>query len=280
MFVTTISDVLKEAMSFLKKKDNKRKCEELLAHVLQIKREELFFKYNQIIDTNVRNEFNKLLLRLEEGEPLEYILGKVFFYNVDIEVNRDVLIPRIETEELVEKIGEELKRSDLSNKTLCDLCTGSGCIAIALKRRFPSLIISASDISGNALTVAYKNAFSNNVNINFERGDLLEPFRGKKFDFITCNPPYVSKKEYDDLQAGLKFEPVEALIAENEGFYFYEKLANLFPFFLKPKGRAFFEIGYTQGEVVKKMFSKDIWKKADILQDLAGHDRFFFLEIE
>ncbi len=280
----TISEIVKLSADFLQKKGielPKRQAEEIIADALDIKRMQLFLEYDRPLNALELDLCRKNLARRAEGEPAPYIRGFVEFSDCKIEVNKNVLIPRAETEILVENITQILKEKDLSNKSLWDICTGSGCIGIALKKRFPKLKVSATDISELALQVAKQNAERNETSINYFLGDLLKPLKNQKADFLVCNPPYISEKEYFELDREVRdFEPKNALLAGIEGIEIYRTLASELPQFLNPGALVWLEIGWNQGQAVRDLFKGPIWKVCKLEQDWAGHDRFISLEIE
>jgi release factor glutamine methyltransferase len=212
---------------------------------------------------------------LNSGIPVQYIVGNVDFYGLNIEVNKNVLIPRFETEELIEKTIEYSKKYLIEPLDIVDLGTGSGCIAITLKKHLNALV-DAVDISSSALDVAKKNAKNNNVDINFYNGDMLNPL-AKKYDLIISNPPYISKEE-EIMDIVKNNEPHIALYADNYGLYFYEEILKNAKKYLKNKAIIAFEIGEKQGikikEIALKYFNNP---KISIEKDLTGVDRFFFL---
>jgi release factor glutamine methyltransferase len=215
--------------------------------------------------------------RLSRGEPLEYLLGEVSFLECRLRVTPDVLIPRPETELLAERITEPLR----GVAVLWDLCAGSGALGIALKKRIPHLCVALADISPKALAVARDNAQRNGVSVSLHEGDLFAPFAGKRADAIVCNPPYVAESEYPSLPPSVRdFEPSLALIGGPTGLTFYERLAKEAPPYLAPGGKLFLEIGATQAESIRKIFSSPLWRCGDSLADWSGRDRFFFLERE
>ena len=220
-------------------------------------------------------------MRRAQGEPLQYIEGLVEFYGCTITVTQDVLIPRPETEILVDKIYSTLKNEDLQNKELWDLCCGSGCVGIALKKALPDLRVVLSDFSEEAVAIARKNALYNEVGIELLKGDLLVPFKGRKCDFLVCNPPYLSESEYRDLDREVKdYEPRQALVAGKEGTEFYQRIAKEIHDFLNPQAKVWLEIGYLQGPIMHRLFAEGAWRAAWVEKDWAGHSRFFFLENE
>lgn len=272
----TILEILNLAADHLEQKgvdQPRRQAEEVIADALEIKRLDLYLRFDQPVSEDELQRLRQVVSRRAEREPPAYISGRVEFADCLIEVNSDVLIPRPETEILIQQI-------ELHDGVLWDICTGSGCIAIALKKRFPSLEVFASDISIEALSVAEKNSQTNGVDITFLQGDLLAPFAGKKADFIICNPPYISEEEYEALDPEVKREPRGALVGGVDGLEYYRRLAADLPIYLNPKGRVWFEIGFNQGEKVKEIFSGSCWKNVHFSSDWSGHDRFFSLEFE
>lgn len=202
-----------------------------------------------------------------------YTNNFIEFYGAKIEVTPSVLIPRPETEILVEHVLTRLTKE----KTVLDLCTGSGCIAIALKKKRPDLFVAASDICKEALKVAKRNAEANQVPVEFFCGDGFSPLLGKKFDAIVCNPPYIGLNE--ELPHRVKdYEPHKALFAGEDGLDFFRMLQKQAKNYLNESGKIFLEIGYRQGLKITNIFSTSEWSNKELIQDWASHDRFFFLE--
>lgn len=280
----TLGEVLTLSANFLKDKGHsraRRTVEELIAHVLQLKRLDLYMQFDRPMVEAELESLRALLKRAVKGEPLEHITGEISFYRCSLAVTPDVLIPRPETEILVDIACKQLKSQDLSGKTAWDLCTGSGCIGIAVKKACPDLHMTLSDISPKALEVAAMNAQKNDVQVELVCGDLLEPFVSRKADIVFCNPPYVSNKDYELLDGSVKnFEPQAALVAEENGLAFYRRLKGALPLHLNPGGRVYLELGAGQGQSLIDLFSGPEWKSARLEKDWAGHDRFFFLERE
>lgn len=279
-----ISDLLQEitkAFHIGGISDPKRQAEELLCDVLNYSRAQLYSDQKYSLKQLELEKTQDWVQRRLKGEPLAYVSGKVFFYNSLIQVNPSVLIPRPETEVLVDKIVSALKRKDLKGKILWDLCCGSGCIGIALKKALPELSVYLSDYSCKAVDLARINARMNEAEVVCLQGDLFDPFKEKKTHYFVCNPPYVSEDEYEALGMEVKgFEPRLALVAGPTGLEFYERLARDLPHYFYPGGQGWLEIGYQQGEAVKSLFQKPPWKRGEAQNDWAGHNRFFFLEIE
>lgn len=225
----------------------------------------------RILKEKYQNNFENQLKKVKNNYPIQYLIGDVEFLNTKILVNPSVLIPRFETEYLVEKIINKLK--NYQDLNILDICTGSGCIAIALSKNLSSYV-SALDISLEALELAKKNATLNNVNINFFKQDILNTIKLDEYDVYVSNPPYISKEEKVD--DSVKYEPSIALYAENNGLEFYEKIINLIS--NTPKLIAF-EIGETEDKYIIKI-AKEKFPKAriSIEKDLAGKNRYIFIE--
>lgn len=259
----------------------RREAEYLLSRALNLSRVELYMNFSRPCTEEELAYFRALLKRRSLGEPLSYIFGDVEFFGALIEVSPDVLIPRNETEVMVASLAKKLEKEQVKELVCLDLCCGSGCIGIALKKKFPHFTVYASDLSVKALEVAKKNAEKNGVEIHFLQGDLLEPFKGKKADLILCNPPYISEGEFASLEREVRdFEPKMALVSGVSGLEFYQRLSFELPLVLKSNGKVLFEIGCTQGEQLQSLYIDPIWKEKRVEKDYAGHDRFFFLEIE
>jgi len=210
--------------------------------------------------------------RLDEGEPVQYIVGDVDFYGNTIKVDKRVLIPRFETEGLCELAKEYLK----DNIDCIDLGTGSGCIAITLKKMNINVNMDAVDISSDALNLALENSKINNVDINFYNGDMLNPLN-KKYDCIISNPPYIAYDE-EVMDIVKNNEPNNALYADNNGLYFYEQILKKVNKYLKNKYYIFFEIGYSQGDAIKELALKYLNCSVDVKKDLQGFDRYVIIK--
>ena len=214
------------------------------------------------------------LKKLEEGKPVQYIVGNVDFYDINLLVNKNVLIPRFETEYLVEKTINYAKKLK-EPLDILDIGTGSGAIAITLAKHLNSKVI-ATDISEKALEIAQKNAKRNNTQITFKQSDILKNVKGK-FDIIISNPPYISKDETIDPLVKNN-EPSLALYADNKGLYFYEEILKNIKPYLKEKSIIAFEIGMTQSKDITKITQKYLPKAKIITEkDLTGKDRYIFI---
>lgn len=280
----SLKECLREAQELLEANKisySRRQAEEVIADALQMRRIDLYLHFDRPLTTTEYSECQKRIARRAEGEPFQYIAGHVDFLGCLIEVNRDVLIPRVETEVLTAQICETLAKEDLSGKVLWDLCCGSGAIGIAIKKRHPMLDVVLSDVSVAALAVARGNANRNRVDVAILQGDLFAPFVGKTAEYITCNPPYISAREYNELEREVRdYEPKLALVAEREGFDFYERLAQELPIYLKSGGKAWLELGHNQGERLLRLFDSPVWKRRRLENDWAQKNRLFFLEKE
>jgi release factor glutamine methyltransferase len=280
----TILEIITLSADYLQKKgipNFRRQAEDLVADALDMKRLDLYLRFDQPLNDEEMDRCRQFLQRRTLREPQQYIKGSVDFFDCTINVNPHVLIPRQETEILVDTIAKSMKDNELEGKSLLDLCCGSGCIGISLKKRFPQLHVILSDLSADALAVAKENAKNNEVEIEFLQGDLLAPLANKKVDFIVCNPPYLTVKEFVESEPEVQlYEPRQALVGGESGLEFYERLAKELKNHLSVGAKVWLELGSTQGEAIKTIFESGNWKKSTVEKDWAGHDRFFFLEIE
>lgn len=217
------------------------------------------------------------LKRLEMGEPLQYIIGNVNFCGNTINVDSNVLIPRFETELLVDKTIKYIEKYFSNDIKILDIGTGSGAIAITLKKKL-NCFVDAVDISGNALEIAIENASLNGVSINFSLSDMLENVISK-YDVIISNPPYIAyDEEIEDIVRNN--EPAIALFAENNGLEFYEKILSKVSKNINDKALIAFEIGRSQGEAITEI-AKEYFPSArvSVEKDYPGEDRFVFIFI-
>lgn len=221
--------------------------------------------------------YRSLVLRHSKGEPLQYLTGEREFYGLDFHVTPAVLIPRPETEILVEAAIAIIRKRPGSDRMFADVGTGSGCIAVSVAHEVPSSRGWATDISGRALEIAYRNALRHNVSerIQFVRTDLLECFcREPVFDMVLSNPPYVPLEEYNTLPAGVRdYEPRRALSGGRDGLDFYRRLAPAAGPRLKPGGYILFEAGSGQADGIGRVIEEEGLVLQDILNDLQGIPR-------
>ncbi len=279
--VLEILNLTKEYLEKMKVPRPRKEAEEIIGEALGIGRMGVYLDFERPLVESELELCRSWVMRRSKREPLQYIFGKVKFFDCDIKVTPDVLIPRQETEILVDKIAKALAKMELKEKILWDVCCGSGCIGISLKKRFPELKVILSDISPAAIEISIANAKMNGVEIECLNGDLLKPFAGKKADFVVCNPPYVTEEELASLDDEVRLhEPKLALLARESGLEFYARLATELPAMLNPKGRVWLEIGTGQKTAVQKLFCDPKWSSSQVESDWAGHDRFFSLEME
>jgi release factor glutamine methyltransferase len=243
-------------------------------HVLQFSREQLRLSKNECINQSDLIEIYDIAKALSTGKPIQQLLQKAWFYQDEYFVNEHVLIPRPETEELVELIKVENTSNHLS---VLDIGTGSGCIPLALKKTKPNWDIHALDVSEKALDVANMNAQRLNRKIHFHRYDILvsEVDIERKFDIIVSNPPYISKIETHSLQQQVvDFEPHLALFVEDENpFLFYEKIILFAKKHLNQNGKLYFEINQKYGAEIKTLLQKNNFIDVRILKDINQNDR-------
>ncbi|MBQ4584257.1 MAG: peptide chain release factor N(5)-glutamine methyltransferase [Bacilli bacterium] len=219
----------------------------------------------------------KLAKFLAQNYPYQYLIGNVEFYGYPIIVNKNVLIPRWETEDLVDRVVKEIKKSHLKINKAIDICTGSGCIAITLAKEL-NIPLTAVDKSNKALKVAKKNAKLNNTAIEFKKMDVLKEDFKDKYNLIVCNPPYVSYDE--EVGKETKYEPQMALFAKKSGLEFYEHLLKMLPNYVEDKYLIAFEIGMNQKPELQKL-AKKYFSKAKITfeKDLNNRERFLFIKM-
>jgi len=244
----------------------------LVCEALGIDKTELVSR-PQLLESN-DPKLKEFRSRKEKHEPLAYITGYQPFFGLKIFVNQNVLIPRPETELLVEAVTNFCSNID-SRISILDIGTGSGAIAVSLAKNIPHTKIIATDISIRALNIAQKNAEYNNVlsQIKFMQGDLFSPVSGKKFDVIVSNPPYIPTNEIKTLQPEVKdFEPRAALDGGDDGLDVIRRIASEAKNYLNPKGYLIFEFGFGQSAEIKKLLKKNGYSNIRILNDYAKAD--------
>lgn len=253
----------------------------LLEHICNLETNALFMKRGEEIEEEYVNKFNEIFDKyLHENKPIQYLIGTSCFYGYDFIVNENVLIPRFETEELVENILYKYDEHFGGKKVeVCDLATGSGCIAITLAKEEPNMHVVATDISKEALEVAKLNNQKFDANVKFLQGDMLTPLKGKKFDIFVSNPPYIPENE--DVDSLVKDnEPNLALFGGDDGMKFYRIILQGLRPLLNKKALVAFEHGYDKKEemlaLCKKYFPES---KAECIKDLEGKDRMTFIYV-
>ncbi|WP_062532202.1 peptide chain release factor N(5)-glutamine methyltransferase [Jeotgalibaca dankookensis] len=256
-------------------------AERLLLDRLDWNKTDFIKHLNQEMSEDIFLQYLDDLNQFIEGKPVQYIVGKEWFYGLPLKVNSDTLIPRSETEELVQIALTHLNKKVGTQplKTL-DIGTGSGAIAITMKHERNQDSVTATDISEKALRVAEENARNHQLDIRFLQGDLLEPVSLETFDCIISNPPYISYSETELMdESVLEYEPHSALFAGNEGMSLYERLAYSLPFSLKTDGCLFMEIGFQQGEKLLELYKKAFPDKEVLIQqDINGLDRMLIVK--
>lgn len=226
---------------------------------------------NEEPDPGWVRSFEQMLEKREKRVPLQHILGTTEFLGLTFRVNRDVLVPRPDTEVLAEQVLKDFP--DGKGRRLLDMCTGSGCLAVGLAA-LGHFQVTACDLSGAALAVARENADKNGCKISFYQGDLFEALPPQEFDVIVSNPPYIPTGELSGLMPEVRdFDPRMALDGREDGLYFYRRLAEEGKEFLAPGGRIYWEIGWNQADAVKEILKKAGYLGLRIIPDLAGNDR-------
>jgi len=260
----------------------RRTASALLAHVLQKDHLYLLTRSEEVLPESILEQFDHAVQRRMSGEPLQYITGHQEFYGLDFIVTRDVLIPRPETELIVEEV---LKRNRVPSPLIIDVGTGSGCIAIALAVNLPQAHLIALDISDAALAVAKVNAKQHGVDerIEFLLSDLLSALEERQpfvqADFIVANPPYVPQPEWKTLQREVReHEPPIALLSGEDATAIYTQLFLQSPRFLKPQGFLICEMGYGQYPAISNAIDKSVWHLVDVVRDLQGIERTLVME--
>ncbi|HLI03244.1 MAG TPA: peptide chain release factor N(5)-glutamine methyltransferase [Terracidiphilus sp.] len=249
-------------------------AERLMMHVLGKDRAWMLAYWHDEIGVECTVAYRSVIERRREGEPIQYIVGETEFFGLPFRVTRDVLIPRPETEHVVER-ALALARG-LDGPRIVDVGTGSGAIAVALASNLPKASVTATDLSPAALAVALENAAGNNVahRIRFLGGDLLDPVRGEIFDMVVSNPPYVPESDRELLAVEVRdFEPALALFADEDGMAIYRRLIPEAVAALCPGGWIVLEIGYGQQGAVRALLGQSGFDEVDFVADLQGIPR-------
>ena len=240
----------------------------LLAHVFKLKRTDLLLQGDYFAEEDGKNRYLELLQKRADHIPLQHITGTQEFMGLEFMVNEHVLIPRQDTETLVEEVLNYCE-----DKTVLDMCTGSGCIILSLAklRRLKRAV--GVDLSQQALQVATKNALAHNVRIEWIQSNLFDNVEGS-FDILVSNPPYIPSSDIEELMPEVKeYEPRMALDGSKDGLEFYRCISKEAKRHLNPDGLLFYEIGYNQGDAVKKILTEEGFTDIMIKKDLGGHDR-------
>mgnify|MGYP004509491979 CR=1 FL=1 len=279
----TIKELLNQAVIMLKNENidaPKNKARMLLEATLKKSKEYLMIYDTKEITSIERDKYIRNVKRLIAGEPLQYITGKQEFMKLNFLVTKDVLIPRADTEILVEEVIKIAENK--TNPVILDMCTGSGAIAVSLAKYVKNVKVYAIDISEKALEIAKKNAEFNGVknNIKFIESNLFDKVKDKKFDIIVSNPPYIETDTIKKLTKDVQNEPKIALDGGKDGLDFYRKIADNGYKFLNRQGYICLEIGYNQRIAVRKiMENKKRYVNIKCLKDLCGNDRVITAQI-
>lgn len=275
-------ELLEKSINYLEKNgvpNSKLDAEYIFSHVLNVSRTMLTLNFNREISQDDKEKIKEMLLaRGKERKPLQYILGEWEFYGYPFKVDERVLIPRADTEILVEQC--KFVATDIKTPKILDIGTGSGAIAITLGKELPNSHILGIDVSQDALEVAKENIALNNVeNVKLLKSDIFsilkeEKYKNVKFNIIVSNPPYIPLREYSTLMPEvLKYEPKNALTDDKNGFYFYETISKEANEHLKKGGYILFEVGYNQAQEVAEILKNNNFELISIVKDYGGIDR-------
>ncbi len=275
----TILEIINKTTPFFehyKINDPRLTCELLLGNVLKLSRVELYMQFDRPLTSSEMDKMREMVRRRKNREPIQYIIGEVNFRDVKLSVSPAVLIPRPETEIVAGVAIDILKKRN--NCDVLDIGTGSGAIAISIKKELPECNVTASDISEYALIVADENSKKNNVEINFIYSNLFENISGV-YDLIISNPPYITSRDIEDLQPEIKdFEPLSALDGGKDGLSFYRLIISSAAKFLKDGASLVFEIGKDQEKDIKIMAEEYSFVASGFYKDLNGIVRALVLD--
>lgn len=267
-----LNDLNEKIISILKEEEIKEAELEafyIIEAVMKLSRPMFFIKKRDEVSEQDVSSCLAIAQKRSEHMPLQYILGTQEFMGLSFKVTPDVLIPRQDTEGLVEEVLKQVK----PGMKVLDMCTGSGCIAVSVAKFAPNVQVSAADISPKALEVAKENAATNQVQINFIESDMFTEIR-EKYDMIISNPPYIKSQVVTTLMPEVRdYEPHLALDGKEDGLFFYRKLAKESGNFLTPGGMLCLEIGYDQGVEVAQLLKQQGFIQVRVEQDLCGLDR-------
>ncbi|WP_214480885.1 peptide chain release factor N(5)-glutamine methyltransferase [Bacillus sp. SM2101] len=281
-----IYEALNWASSFLKESNRDDNVGELLLlHHLQMSRTQLFSNMRMDIDTEIDRKFTEDIHTHCNGVPVQHIIGYEHFYGRTFRVNKEVLIPRPETEELVQGVLQRIDKlfPNGNRVNVVDVGTGSGIIAITLASERKSLHVTATDIAKESLAIAKLNAENLETEVTFIQGDLLTPFMNSDttFDVIVSNPPYIPNDEIDKLSPVVKdYDPMRALAGGEDGLDFYRRFMTQLPYVLSEKAIIAFEVGVGQGKSVQSLLQQTFRNAVvEVVFDINGKDRMVFAEI-
>lgn len=240
-----------------------------LTYLLNTNKNLLFLNKEEALDEKIENELKIINDKINEGYPLQYAIGKWNFYGLDLLVDKRALIPRYETEILVDLIIND----NSNNKKILDIGTGSGAISLALSKNLKDSKIIGVDISKNAIDLANENKIKLNINnVEFKESDIFSNI-DEKFDIIVSNPPYINKEDFEKLNNKLYYEPQNALYGGEDGLYFYKKIIKNAKNFLNKNGKIYLEIGYDQKDSISNLLEEYGYKQIKSYKDFNDFDR-------
>lgn len=240
-----------------------------LTYLLNTNKNLLFLNKEEALDEKIENELKIIDDKINEGYPLQYAIGKWNFYGLDLLVDKRALIPRYETEILVDLIIND----NSNNKKILDIGTGSGAISLALSKNLKDSKVIGVDISKNAIDLANENKIKLNINnVEFKESDIFSNIK-EKFDIIVSNPPYINKKDFEKLDNKLYYEPQNALYGGEDGLYFYKKIIKNAKNFLNKNGKIYLEIGYDQKDSISNLLEEYGYKQIKSYKDFNDFDR-------
>jgi release factor glutamine methyltransferase len=288
----TVRKLLEWTPGFFAKKgvDQPRLAAELLlSHVLGVARIQLYTGYDKVVGEAQLARYRDLVKRAGDQEPIAYLTGTAHFFSLEFSVNRDVLIPRPDTETLVENVLQTVRHQPgLEAPRVLDLCTGSGCVAAAIAHNLKSAMVWGIDISEKAAAVAKKNIEQLKLSdrVSVEIGDLFDPINqmvdARPFDMIVANPPYIASDQLPGLDKSVReYEPMLALDGGVDGLVIHRRILSKAPQHLLPCGRVFLEIAFDQGSTAREMANQfDTFEEIRILKDFSGRDRVLSLKLK
>jgi release factor glutamine methyltransferase len=264
-------------------------AELLLSHVLGVPRIQLYTGYDKVVGEAKLAQYRDLVKRAGEQEPIAYLTGVAHFFSLEFSVNRDVLIPRPDTETVVENVLQTVRHQPgLESPRVLDLCTGSGCVACAIAKNLKSAMVWGIDVSEKAAIVAKKNVEQLGLcdRVTIEVGDLFDPIKtmvdARPFDLIVGNPPYISTDQLPKLDKSVRdFEPMLALDGGEDGLVIHRRILAKAPDHLTAGGRVFLEIAFDQGSAAREMaHGFEMFEEVRILKDFGGRDRVLALKLK
>lgn len=265
----TYSEAIRYGQKFLDGAESKNETVLLLEGVTGKTMNDFLLFPNEILCFDEEKKFEEWLCRRKNNEPVQYIIGKAPFFGLEFLTNRNVLIPRFDTETLVEETLKVLKKGD----SILDMCTGTGCILVSVLKNMEEISGTGVDIDSSAVELAKKNIEYNGVFAKVIQSNLFENITGV-FDVIVSNPPYIETKVIEELESQVKdFEPELALDGGADGLEFYRRIARDSKAHLKGKGALLLEIGYNQGKAVSDILTKEGFSMVKVIKDLCGNDR-------